>query len=140
MRKAVKLAFITVCTLFIVCALWLFPQRLCFADGSAYTFYCGTSSKDCKTVTVSGNAAVERLCLKNVCGESAVYENFDLESFLARFDGEIVFVEELSDSVNYYCKANLPYSVNLYGEEINLHVSVRGDTARAASPIIFGGY
>ncbi|MDE6505443.1 MAG: hypothetical protein K2L42_06200 [Clostridia bacterium] len=140
MHKAINLVFVTVCTLAIVAALCVLPQRLCFTDGADYKFYCGTSSKDCKTVDVSGNAAVERLCLKNVCGESAVYENLDLESFLKRFDGEIVFIEELSDSVNYYCKANLPYSVNLYGKEINLHICVRGGTARAASPIIFGGY
>ena len=140
MRKAVNLVFITVCTLAIVAALCVLPQRLCFIDGADYKFYCGTSSKDCKTLDVCGNAAVERLCLKNVCGESAVYENFNLEDFLTRFDGEIVFVEELSDSVNYYCRADLPYSVNLYGEEINLHISVRGGTARAGSPIIFGGY
>ena len=53
---------------------------------------------------------------------------------------EIIFTEELSDSVNYYCKANLPYKVKLYGEEINLHISVRENGVKVASPIIFGGY
>lgn len=140
MRKALKLVFIMFCAAFVAAALCVFPQRLCFRGGTSYTFYCGTSSKDCKTVVAAGNAALQRLGLKNVCGESAVYVNFRLEEFLRQYGGEIVFIEELSDSVNYYCKADLPYSVILYGKEINLHVSVRGDTATAASPIIFGGY
>ena len=55
--------------------------------------------------------------------ESTVYSEFDLDGYLSSVGGEVIFVEELSDSVNYYCKANLPYSVILYGEEINLHVA-----------------
>lgn len=55
-------------------------------------------------------------------------------------NGEIVFCEKLSDSVNYYCKADLPYSVELYGKTINLHVCIRKDGVKVASPIIFGGY
>ena len=116
------------------------PQNLCFESGGAYTFYCGTSSADCKVVTVKSFAAFEKLRLKNVCGESTDYENLDLESFLESVGGKVLFTEEFTDGVNYYCSADLPYSVNLYGKEINLHVAVRGDTARVASPIIFGGY
>lgn len=116
------------------------PQNLCFESGGAYTFYCGTSSADCKVVTVQSFAAAKKLALKDVCGESTDYENFDLESFLKSVDGKVVIKEEFSDGVNYYCTANLPYSVDVYGKKINLHVAVRGDTARVASPIIFGGY
>ena len=63
-----------------------------------------------------------------------------MDGFLRKVGGEIVFVEELSDSVNYYCRADLPYSVNLYGEEINLHICVKQSGVKIASPIIFGGY
>lgn len=115
-------------------------DRLCFKGGDGYTFYLGTSSADCREVAVKGDAAFTRFSLKGVCGESTVYDNFDLEKFLSEVGGKIVAVEELSDSVNYYCTANLPYSVNLYGKRINLHVSMRGDTAKVGSPIIFGGY
>jgi len=135
-----KLCILALSALVIIASVAVLPERLCFKSGGNYVFYCGTSSADCREVTVTTNAALEKLLLKDVCGECTVYENLDLESFLEEVGGKIVAREELSDSVNYYCKANLPYSVNLYGTEINLHVSVRGDTAKVASPIIFGGY
>ena len=124
----------------VLAAIAVMPQRLCFSDGKNYTFYCGTSSADCREVCASVNAELERLTLFDVCGESAEYEDFDLETFLKNVGGKVVFTEELSDSVNYYCTADLPYSVNLYGYKINLHVCVRNDIVKVASPIIFGGY
>ena len=125
-----------------VAAFAILPSRLCFKGGNGYTFYCGTSSSDCREVTVSENAALTRLSLSNVCGEATTFDAdcFDLDEFLGSVNGKIVFLEELSDSVNYYCTADLPYSVNLYQSEINLHVSVRKDGVKVASPIIFGGY
>ena len=50
-----------------------------------------------------------------------------MKIFLQSVNGEIVFIETLSDSVNYYCKADFPYSVTLYGKEINLHICVKKD-------------
>lgn len=120
-------------------ALAVLPSRLCF-NGEVYTFYCGDSSKNCKEITVNDNAALKRLTLSDVCGECALYQSLDIEEFLKSVGGRVVFKEELSDSVNYYCKADLPYKVDLYGEEINLHISVRDDGVKVASPIIFGGY
>ncbi len=124
----------------VLAAFSVFPSRLCFSGGKNYTFYCGTSSADCREVVAAFNPEAEKLLLKDVCGESAEYENFDLGSYLEKVNGKVMFTETLSDSVNYYCSADLPYSVNLYGETINLHVCVRGNVAKVASPIIFGGY
>ena len=124
----------------IVAALAVLPSRVCFAGGNNYTFYVGTSSADCREVHPLFNAEVERLLLNNVCGESAEYKEFDFDGFLKEVNGKIVFKEELSDSVNYYCTADLPYSVSLYGSTINLHICVREDGVKVASPIIFGGY
>ena len=138
--RFVKLLSVTLAACVFVAALALIPSKLCFKSGESYTFFCGDSSKNCREVTVNSNAGLKKLTLKDVCGESTVYAEFDLDEYLNSVDGEIVFVEELSDSVNYYCKANLPYSINLYGEEINLHVSVKTDSVKVASPIIFGGY
>ena len=123
-----------------ITALAILPAGVCFDGAGSYTFFCGDGSKNCRVVTTNGNAALKKLTLRNVCGESAEYSDFDLDGYLELVDGEIVFVEELSDSVNYYCKANLPYSVTLYGEQINLHVCVKADSVKIASPIIFGGY
>ena len=136
-----KFGLITVLlAVLIVSALILFPSRVCFADGENYTFYCGTSSADCREVRSAFNAEIERLFLTDVCGESAEYEDFDLDSYLKKVNGQIVFIEELSDSVNYYCTADLPYSVDIRGAPINLHVCVRESNVKVASPIIFGGY
>ena len=123
-----------------IAALALMPIKLCFKSGESYTFFCGDSSKNCKEITVTKNAELKRLTLKDVCGESTYYKELNVDEFLRSVDGQVIFTEELSDSVNYYCKANLPYSVTLYGEEINLHLCIKDDGVKVASPIIFGGY
>lgn len=138
--RAIKLLILALMSASILAGVGLLPDRLCFEGGEKYTFYCGTSSSDCKIVVADQNAEIQKLLLKEVCGESCRYDSLDLESFLKRYGGEVVFVEELSDSVNYYCKADLPYSVILRGKEINLHVCVRSEFTVAGSPIIFGGY
>ncbi len=135
-----RLFFLTMSAVFVIAAVAFMPQNLCFESGDTYTFYCGTSSADCKVVTVQSFASAHKLCLKNVCGESTEYENFDMESFLESVGGKVVFEEEFSDGVNYYCTADLPYSVELYDRKINLHIAVKGNAAKVASPIIFGGY
>ncbi len=138
--RIAKVFLLTAFIALLALALAILPKRLCFDCGESYTFYCGTSSADCKEVTVTKNAAQARLTLKNVCGEATLYSHFDLQNFLKQINGKIVFSETAAGSVNYYCTADLPYSVNLRGASINLHISVRGDTAKVASPIIFGGY
>lgn len=138
--RFVKLFCVLFAAVAMIAVFALMSVKLCFESGESYTFFCGDTSKNCREVTVYGNPALIRLTLKDVCGESTFYRDFDLEEYLKSVDGAIVFTEELSDSVNYYCKANLPYSVNLYGEEINLHVCVKDNGVKIASPIIFGGY
>lgn len=125
-------------TLFCTAALTNAPV---FNGGKSYRFYVGNTSQNCKEIfTDAAKAPLTKLFLKDVNGESTTYDKLDLENFLTAVNGEILFTEELSDSVNYYCKANLPYSVILYGEEINLHVCVKKSGVTVASPIIFGGY
>lgn len=135
-----RLMLLTLCAAIICSAFVVFPSRLCFSGGENYTFYCGTSSADCREVRSAFNAEIERLFLSNVCGESVEYKSFDLNSYLKKVNGKVVFTEELSDSVNYYCTADLPYSVNISGYTVNLHVCVRKESVKVASPIIFGGY
>lgn len=138
--RIAKITVTLISALLIICAIAVFPQKLCFSVGESYTFYCGTSSADCREITVTENATQERLLLKDICGESTVYRNLNIDCFLKSVEGEILFTETLSDSVNYYCKAKLPYSVDIGGQAVNLHISVRGNTAKVASPIIFGGF
>lgn len=131
--------FIAAAILFI--ALAVLPRRLLFQGSDYYCFYTGDTSRNCKEVRAnSDEAAILRITLKDVCGESATYSSLDLDEFLQSVDGEVIFTETLSDSVNYYCRANLPYSVTLDGREINLHVCIKDSGVTVGSPIIFGGY
>lgn len=138
--RFVKLLSVTVIAAAFVAALVFLSPDLCFSGGESYTFYCGESSKNCREITVRGGAAFAKALLSDVCGESTEYGELDVYEYLASVNGEIIFTEELSDSVNYYCKADLPYSVTLYGESINLHICVKNSGVKVASPIIFGGY
>lgn len=138
--RFLKLSSILIAAGALMLSLALLPDRLCFKGGESYSFYCGTSSADCRVITATDRAALKKLTLKSVCGESAVYSSLDPIAFISEFDGEIVFTEEVAGITNYYCKANLPYSVIIDGEEINLHVCVREDSVMVGTPIIFGGY
>ena len=139
--RVLRILMTPVLAVCIVAAFACLPSRLCFEGGRDYTFYCGTSSSDCREIRAKSNAALTRLTLSSVCGEAVTFEasTFDLDKFLLSVKGEIVFKEELSDSVNYYCTADLPYSVNLYQSEINLHVCVRKEGVKVASPIFSAG-
>jgi len=115
--------------------------RLAISGGESYRFYVGDTSKNCREVrAAAASAPLVRLSLFGVQGECAEYSSLDVDEFLKNLNAEIIFCEETADSVNYYCKAPLPYSATLYGEEINLHVCVKESGVMAASPIIFGGY
>ena len=135
-------AFLTLAAaVVLVFALAVLPNRLAFKGGESYSFFVGNTSKNCRVVTCSArNASLTRLTLGEISGESATFSSLDIDSFLDGVKGEIVFTETLSDSVNYYCTADLPYSVFLYETRINLHICVKEGSVTVASPIIFGGY
>lgn len=141
LRSFAVLIFTFAAALVVLCVLAALPDRLVFDGGERYTFYVGNTSKNCRVVSCNANqAGLTRLALQNVCGESATFSSLDIDGFLKSVKGEIMFEEKMSDSVNYYCKADLPYSVELYDTTINLHICVREDGVTVASPIIFGGY
>lgn len=125
----------------LIALLVVLPQRLAFRGAEQYTFFTGKTSSDCRIVTTDcKDAPLIRLTLDNICGESATYGNLDIDKFLQSVNGEVLFTETLSDSTNYYCRADLPYSVALYGQTVNLHICVKESGVTVASPIIFGGY
>jgi hypothetical protein len=140
LKKHLKIILPTLCAGIIIFAFLLFAGRPCFTNGGSYTYYIGKGSKNCKVVNTSSYNPFMRLTLSGVCGEGCEYSNTNLSTILAEYNAEIIFCETLSDSVNYYCRASLPYSITLYGEEINLHICVRADKIKVGSPIIFGGY
>ena len=140
MKRFLKLMLLTIFAGLLLGIFAICQAELCFKGAESYAFFCGDTSKNCKEVRVDSNAKLKKLTLSDICGECAEYSDLDIKSFLQSVNGEVVFTETLSDSVNYYCKADLPYSVTLYGEEINLHICVKNDGVKVGSPIIFGGY
>ena len=140
MRRFFKLFLLTIAAGALLGIIAICQAEMCFKEAESYTFFCGDTSKNCREVSAEGNVKLKKLTLSDICGESAEYSKFDFESFLKSVNGEVIFVETLSDSVNYYCKADLPYSVTLYGTEINLHICVKESGFKVGSPIIFGGY
>ena len=135
-----RYALFAACAALVFCAIAALPQKVAFADGKNYTFYCGTSSADCREVHPAVNPDIAKLTLRDVCGESAEYSGKDVEQILKEVNGKILFCENLEDSQNYYCSADLPYSITLYGKEVNLHICVKKEGVKVGTPIIFGGY
>lgn len=140
LKQFLKLLSLTAAAGAIIAIIAVCATKPCFEGSESYTFFVGDTSKNCREVRAGGNYALTRLTLLNVCGECAEYQDLDLQKYLKSVNGEIIFTETLSDSVNYYCKADMPYSVRLYGEEINLHICVKKDRVKVGTPIIFGGY
>ena len=140
MKRFLKLFALTILAGVLLAVFTLFQAEACFKGAESYAFFCGDSSKNCKEVRTSGNVTLKKLTLSDICGECAEYSELDIESFLKSVNGEIIFIETLADSVNYYCTADLPYSVTLYGTEINLHICVKQSGIKVGSPIIFGGF
>ena len=139
--QTMKITAALIAAALIALAITVLPQRLAFRGGESYCFYLGDTSKNCRTVTASGNKAMlTRLTLTDICGESATYSSFDWQGYLEDIGGSILFTEELVDSVNYYCEADLPYSIDLYGKKVNLHICVKDSGVMVGTPIIFGGY
>ncbi|HIR39370.1 MAG TPA: hypothetical protein IAB90_03205 [Candidatus Coproplasma stercoripullorum] len=138
--KFFKILGIVACFAACAACLTAFNSNTCFAEGESYTFFCGDTSRDCRIITVESGAALKKLTLRDINGESTAYPELDIAEFLDEVNGQIIFTEELTDSTNYYCSANLPYSVELYGKQINLHICVKEGQTIVASPIIFGGY
>ncbi len=141
-KAAIKTAAAIFAAAAIFFALYALPKKPVFGGGERYCFFVGDTSANCRVVTAEADRAyLAKLTLSGVCGESAIYPpTYDWQSILSGANGRVLFCEKLSDSVNYYCKADLPYSVELYGEEVNLHICVKGDAIVVGAPIIFGGY
>ena len=138
--RFIKLSITALSAALIIFAIAALPQRICFDGGADYVFYCGTSSADCKVVRASGNAKLTRLFLSNVCGEGAEFKELDIDKFLSGVGGKIIFSENAAGITNYYCTADLPYSVAIDGTVINLHIAVCEGVVKVGTPIIFGGY
>jgi hypothetical protein len=137
--RAIKIGASLLAAIFLLFAFTLMQNKLLFQGGENYTFYVGNNSSNCQII-YSDTPAITKLTLDRLCGECAYFESINASDLIESLNAQVVFVEVVDDSTNYYCSAPLPYSISLYGKTINLHVCVKGDVVVAASPIIFGGY
>ena len=138
--KFLKLFFGVLFAFLTTLSITFFRASPCFVGGENYTFFTGKSSQSCQIIKASTSPALCKLFLTDVCGELATYKNLDVDDFFQKTDATVVFIERLFDSTNYYCTANMPYAITLYGQQINLHICVKDDVVLVGSPIIFGGY
>ncbi|MGN0813882.1 MAG: hypothetical protein ACI4MH_01465 [Candidatus Coproplasma sp.] len=138
--KALKLGLTLIAAAILFTTVVSLPKKLAFDCGDSYTFFVGDTSKNCQVITVTQAAELKKLTLRGICGEATTYSTLNVDEFLKSVNGEILFTESLSDSENYYCHADLPYSINLYNQTVNLHICVKQSGVTVASPIIFGGY
>ncbi len=112
-----------------------------FAEGETYTFYCGGASSSAQIVTCEKNAGLVKLFLCDVRGESTVYQNADVAALEQEYRATLLWQEECAGVVSrYYSSPCFSQSVYIGGQEVNLHIAVRGDTVCVGTPLIFGGY
>ena len=84
--------------------------------------------------------------LFHVRGESVeltgtnVDERF-VQELVFRYGGEILFLEEASGCISYYCfTPKFSGGVCVNGQRVNLHVAIGNGRGVVGSPIIFGGF
>ena len=97
--KLFKILGIVACFAACAACLTAFNSNTCFAEGESYTFFCGDTSRDCRIITVESGAALKKLTLRGINGESTAYPELDIAEFLDEVNGQIIFTEELTDSV-----------------------------------------
>ena len=105
------------------------------------TFYLYSKSSQA-TITQT----LPLLELHQIKGESvafALQENPQtlLENILQRYGAKVEFIEQIGDSVSYYCYTKKwSNTLILNGKAVNLHIAIDNTSAVVGTPIIFGGF
>ena len=76
-------------------------------------------------------------------GESVILEKEvgDVEAILELYDAKILFIEEVCDTLSYYCYTEKwSDGITLDGATVNLHIAVNQTQCAVGTPIIFGGF
>ena len=145
-RRAAECAlvflFLLACFFLLALPQWL-DKPLLFPGAERYTFYSQSASSQAKITSASPEeAALVRLTLQNYTGESARFADAaDAFSQAEKYGAELVLEQKSADVHDYYYYTpRLAGGVVLGGMRVNLHVSVRGQSASVGCPLIFGGY
>lgn len=63
------------------------------------------------------------------------------QSILHTFQAEILFIEEVNETISYYAYTPLwQDGLFLQGERVNLHIAISSSHCAVGTPIIFGGF
>ncbi len=121
-------------------------SRLSFLSGER-AYYLDSASSQSLVKTQLAPWDVFRVKGESVCftitGEKAEKEEKEsfARSLVECYGGEILFIEEIGDTVSYY--AYVPKwgkGLALYGKQVNLHIAVSKENCKVGTPIIFGGF
>ena len=137
---------VSLCALFslaLLVAPQLLDRRLLFQGAESYVFYTQSASSQAEMLFADAeHAASVKLTASRLTGESATFAT--AEEALAqaeRYGARLLFTQTTGDVVDrYYYSPQLGAGVRLQGHTVNLHISVRGGSGCAGSPLIFGGY
>lgn len=137
---------VSLCALFslaLLVAPQLLDRRLLFQGAESYVFYTQSASSQAEMLFADAeHAASVKLTASRLTGESAAFAT--AEEALAqaeRYNARLLFTQTTGNVVDrYYYSPHLGAGVRLQGHTVNLHISVRGESGSAGSPLIFGGY
>lgn len=137
---------VSLCALFslaLLVAPQLLDRRLLFQGAESYVFYTQSASSQAEMLFADAeHAASVKLTASRLTGESATFAT--TEEALAqaeRYNARLLFTQTTGNVVDrYYYSPHLGAGVRLQGHTVNLHISVRGESGCAGSPLIFGGY
>ena len=135
----------SLCALFslaLLVAPQLLDRRLLFQGAESYVFYTQSASSQAEMLFADAeHAASVKLTASRLTGESATFAT--AEEALAqaeRYNARLLFTQTTGNVVDrYYYSPHLGAGVRLQGHTVNLHISVRGESGSAGSPLIFGG-
>lgn len=131
--KIIALFLLIVTVISVMYAAYSQPKLLEYSE-KVETYFIKDGS-DCVIKTVKKG---ETAFLKK--GESCEI-SLSAEEILKKLDVIVRRIEITNGIVSYYgYTEKFNYSVNLYGEIINVHVAVDKDVVRLGTPIIYGSY
>ena len=125
--------------LFALAFFWLTNSASAFGERypvtEVYSSFCSSEPILCK-----GKLSYAKNLIR--CGEGFYAEkDFDVDGFLLEFSAKTVYIENLKDAVSVYAYSpKIKNFVILFGERVNLHISVGEETIKVATPVIFGSF
>lgn len=139
--KIFLINFFTVLACLIISTYAVFISKTPIFDGYSNTCEVYFSSASDGNL-LNGVTRKDFFSLNNVKGQAFFVEkNFDVQSFLKKYNAQILFGEEIDGGISYYCYSKLiPYSATVKHKRVNIQIYRKNDGVKVGSPIIFGSF